>query len=581
MKRVWGAVDDTPLPMDCRAYLKKECRMPLPPPPPLCPPAPTATPIPHAVLCPTLVAAQTFPGTSAQQLPPEADTDMTPCEPVVLPCPPVPVQALVPAPFIRPRYKTAIPLSRKILRRAFGTTAWERTEKLRLARMAEQGAFTFPTPFDPLAFDSFVAPVPVPLPVPATTTSQTAVLAKLASLGEFKAGDGVEFCGGTTFWEGEDGEEMEMEMEMCDEEFTSMFEDTEWGADEGDFEPIDEVDVTGEWEDEHEHRHRYACESQYAHHEYPEPVGAGEDVDLSVVFNEETEIVKSLGEIRSAAWLPPAMSRPRTRSGGRVGDLRRMEEEEIQESLQQVEDGEDLFRYRPLDESELEEWQATQSHELHTSVEAEEEFFEPDTRPKEEQETEQDVQIESPVEICLQSYYPRVVLKEIPASPLVDCFPSDTTASSLVQTLEEQVERRDIEQSQSLSPRPPVLLAPAPKHAWAFSSIKNALSSSVNSLVQIARCVRVSKYLSILRLIVFYQESECVPASMAPQSEFESYAIFGGDGPLARDTTCAKSSFPRARRERRRGVHYAYPFQPSGMGLVEPEFDTDRHTWLF
>jgi hypothetical protein len=40
------------------------------------------------------------------------------------------------------------------------------------------------------------------------------VLAKLASLGEFKAGNGVEFCGGATFWEGEDGEEMEMEMDV-------------------------------------------------------------------------------------------------------------------------------------------------------------------------------------------------------------------------------------------------------------------------------------------------------------------------------------------------------------------------------
>jgi hypothetical protein len=106
-------------------------------------------------------------------------------------------------------------------------------------------------------------------------------------------------------------------------------------------------------------------------------VGAGEDVDLSVVFDEETEIVRSLGEIRGAAW-PPAMSRPRTRSGGRVGDLRRMEEE-MQDSLQDVEDGEDIFRYRPLDESELEEWQARQSQELqlfsNTGVDAEENFL--------------------------------------------------------------------------------------------------------------------------------------------------------------------------------------------------------------
>ena len=487
--------------------------MPLPPPPPPCPPAPAPTPIHAAAIYPTVVA-QAFPLTSAQ-LHSETDTEMTPCEPVVF-CPapapvpvppssspPVPVPALVPAPFIRPRYRTAVPLSRKILRRAFGATTWERTEKLRLARMAEQGAFTFPTAFDPLAFDSLVAPVP--LPIQTTTASQNAVLAKLASLGEFKAGAGVEFCGGATFWEGEDGEEMEVEMEMCDEEFAGMFEDTEWGGDEGDFEPIDDVDVNGEWEDygrehEHEHEHEYECESQYTH-EHPEPVGAGGDVDLSVVFDEETEIVKSLGEIRSAAWLPPAMSRPRTRSGGRVGDLRRMEEE-IQDSLQDVEDGEDIFRYRPLDESELDEWQAKQPLELqlfgNTSVDPEQAFFDFDTQLEQEQEQDQDqqVQIESLVEICPQPY-PRVVLKEVPASPMVDCFPSNTTASNLVQSLEEQVERMDIEQSRSLSPglspRQPVLLAPAPKHAWAFSSIKNALSSSVNSLVQIARCVRISK----------------------------------------------------------------------------------------
>ena len=567
MQRVWGVVDDTPLPMDCRAYLKKECRMPLPPPPPPCPPAPTATLIPTAASCP-MVVAQAFPVTPAQ-LHPDADAEMTPCEPVgSAPAPvPVSVPARVPAPFIRPRYKTAVPLSRKILRRSFGATTWDRTENLRVARMAEQGALTFPPVFDPLAFDSLVAPIPLPLHTPA---SQNAVLAKLASLGEFKAGDGVEFCGGTTFWEGEDGEEIEME--MCDDEFTSMFEDTEWGGDEGDFEPIDDVDVTGEWEDdahEHEHRHGYGHDSQYAH-EHPEPVGAGEDVDLGVMFDEETEIVKSLGEIRSAAW-PPAMSRPRTRSGGRVGDLRRMEEE-IQDSLQDVEDGEDIFRYRPLDESELEEWQARQSQKLplfgNTSVDAEEEFFDPDTQRTEEQQQQQQGEIESPVEICPQSH-PRVLLREIPASPMVDCFPSNTTASISIPSLEEQVERMDTEQSQSPSPslspnpRPPVLLAPAPKHAWAFSSIKNALSNSVNSLVQIARCVRIPRYLSYPRLIVLTQESECIPASLAPQPEFESYAVFGGYGPLTRDATCAKSSFPRARRERRRGVHHPYPFQPS------------------
>src|SRR5258706_1014028 len=202
-------------------------------------------------------------------------------------------------------------------------------------------------------------------------TAPSAVLAKLASLGEFKATTGVEFCGGATFWEGEDGEEMEIE--MCDEEFTGMFEDTEWGGEEGDFEPIDEVDVNGEWEDD-AHEHQQDCEF-----EHPEPVGAGEDVDLRVVFDEETEIVRSLGEIRGAAW-PPAMSRPRTRSGGRVCDLKRMEEE-MQDALQDVEDGEDIFRYRPLDDrQQLEEWQARQSQELQlvckTSVDAEDECFE-------------------------------------------------------------------------------------------------------------------------------------------------------------------------------------------------------------
>jgi hypothetical protein len=58
---------------------------------------------------------------------------------------------------------------------------------------------------------------------------------------------------------------------MCDEEFTGMFEDTEWGGDEGDFEPIDEVDVNGEWEDDaHEHEHRGTCEPRHQH-EHPEP----------------------------------------------------------------------------------------------------------------------------------------------------------------------------------------------------------------------------------------------------------------------------------------------------------------------
>jgi len=361
--------------------------------------------------------------------------------------------------------------------------------------MADQGAFTFPMTFD---FDSLVSPVP--LPMPTTAASQNAVLAKLASLGEYKAGTGVEFCGGATFWEGDDGEEMEME--LCDEDFTGMLEDTEWGGDEGDFEPIDEVDVNGEWEDdarEHEHWHGHQCDEPQHEHEHPEPVGAGEDVDIRVVFDEETEIVRSLEEIRSAAW-PPAMSRPRTRSGGRIGDLRRMEEQEMQYSLGDVEDGEDIFRYRPLDESELEEWQARQSQEFqpfsNTGVDAEEIFFDPDTRPKEEREQAQQGQVESPVEMRPQSH-PRVVLQEIPASPMVDRFPSNATASILVQCLEERVDRMGTEQSQSLSPnlspnlspRPPVLLAPAPKHAWAFSTIKNALSSSVNSLI--ARCVRI------------------------------------------------------------------------------------------
>lgn len=500
MQRVWGAVDDTPLPMDCRAYLKTECRMPLPPPPPPCPPTPAAS-------CPAIVA-QAVPIPTAQAQPyPDADAEMTPCEPVesapapVPVSPSAPVPALVPAPFIRPRYKTAVPLSRRILRRVFGATAWERNEKLRLARMAEQGAFTFPTAFDSLSFDSLVAPVP--LPVPTTAASQNAVLAKLASLGDFKAGSGVEFCGGATFWEGEDGEEMEME--VCDEEFEGMFEDTEWGGDEGDFEPIDEVDVNGEWEDdahehEYEYRHGHECESQHGH---PEPVGAGENVDIRVVFEEETEMVRSLGEIRGATW-PPAMSRPRTRSGGRVGDLRRREEE-MQDSLQDVEDGEDIFRYRPLDESELEEWRTAQPQHLqhfsNTCVEAEEDFFYtgPLLIEERDQQQQQQVPIESPVEICPQPH-PRVILKETPASPIVDCFPPNVHASILIQNLEEQVERMDTEQSQSLSPslspRSPVLLAPAPKHAWAFSSIKNALSNSVNSLVQIARCVRISRFLA-------------------------------------------------------------------------------------
>lgn len=494
MQRVWGAVDDTPLPMDCRAYLKKECRMPLPPPPPPCPPASAPTPTP--TICPTLNARVTQ-GTTAQ-LHPDADAEMTPCEPVESASAPVSaspmsvsvsVPAPVPAPFIRPRYKTAIPLSCKILRRAFGVTTWERNEKVRLARMAQQGAFTFPTAFDPIAFDSLVAPVP--LSMHTTPTSQSAVLAKLASLGEFKATTGVEFCGGATFWEGEDGEEMEIE--MCDEEFTGMFEDTEWGGEEGDFEPIDEVDVNGEWEDD-AHEHQQDCEF-LQQHEHPEPVGAGEDVDLSAMFDEETEIVRSLGEIRGAAW-PPVMSRPRTRSGGRVCDLRRMEEE-MQDALQDVEDGEDLFRFRPLDDNGLEEWRARQLQELRlfskTDVDAEDEFFDPDTLPTEDQEQQQQQQV--PVQgsfgIFPQSH-PRLILKEIPASPMVDCFPSNVTASILVQDLEEQVESIDAEHSlrQCPSPKSPVLLAPAPRHAWAFSSIKNALSSSVNSLVQIARCVR-------------------------------------------------------------------------------------------
>ena len=480
IQRVWGAVDDTPLPMDCRAYLKKECRMPLPPPPPPCPPASAAapTPTPFAAICPT-VTTQAVLDTTAQ-LHPDADAEMTPCEPVEL------ASAPVPAPFIRPRYRTALPISRKILRRAFGATTWERNEKLRLARMAEQGAFMFPTAFDSVAFDSLVAPVPMPMHT--TTASQSAVLAKLASLGEFKAPTGVEFCGGATFWESEEGEEME----MCDEEFTGMFEDTEWGGEEGDFEPIDEVDINGEWEDD-AHEHEQLRQQQ---HEHPEPVGAGEDVDvgLSVVFDEETEIVRSLGA--ACAW-PPATSRPRTRSGGRVGDLRRLAEE-MQDSLQVVEDGEDIFRYRPLDERELEQWQARQSQELQPfSVDADDEFFDPtNTEPNEEreQEQEQQVPVESRFEMRPQSH-PQVVLNEIPASPMVDCFPSNATVSILVQSLKEQMERMDTEQNQSPmpSPKPPVLLAPAPKHAWAFSTIKNALSSSVNSLVQIARCVRIPK----------------------------------------------------------------------------------------
>jgi hypothetical protein len=533
MHRVWGAVDDTPLPMDCRAYLKKDCRMPLPPPPP--PPPPAVAP-----LFPPL-AAQGIPALSTAQLCPDADAEMTPCEPVE-PAPasiaaPAPAPTLVPAPFIRPRYKTAIPLSRRILRRAFGATTWERSEKLRLARMAEQGAFTFPTAFDPLAFDSLVAHLPTHPPSTTSTSttmtpaSQNAVLAKLASLGEFKAGSGVEFCGGATFWEGEDGEEMELEMdiemEMCDDdEFTGMFEDTEWGADEGDFEPIDEGDLTAEWEDAHRREH-------------PEPVGAGGHVDVRVLFDEETEIVRSLGEIRAAAaasssspssWSPPApapvpmpaslpvpvpMTRPRTRSGGRCSDLQRMEEDERRDSLVETvlaADGEedDIFRYRPLEEGEVDQWRATHAHARHprpsqdlllfgNGVDAEEEFFDPDPQLKEEREREREEQvpIESPVEIYSHAHsHPQVVLKEIPASPMVECFPQNVTASSfLVQSLEEQIERMDTQQNRSLSPspssspRPPVLLAPAPKHAWAFSSIKNALSSSVSSLVQIARYV--------------------------------------------------------------------------------------------
>ena len=481
MQRVWGAVDDTPLPMDCRAYLKKECRMPLPPPPPPCPP--TAPTLPSTAICPAVNTRVTLDKTA--QLDPDADAEMTPCEPVEstsapVPASPISVPIPVSAPFIRPRYKTAIPLSRKILRRAFGVTTWERNEKVRLARMAEQGAFTFPTAFDPLAFDCLVSPAPVPLSMHTTPASQSAVLAKLASLGEFKATNGVEFCGGATFWEGEDGEEMEIE--MCDEEFTGMFEDTEWGGDEGDFEPIDEVDVNGEWEDDaHEHQH-----------EHPEPVGAGGDVDVRVVFDEETEIVRSLGEIRGAAW-PPTMSRPRTRSGGRVCDLKRMEEE-MQDSLQDVEDGEDIFRYRPLDDMQLEEWQARQSQELQpfskTGVDAQDESFDPDTFSKEGREQQQQV----PIKMCPQTH-PRLVLREIPASPMVDCFPSNAIAPILVQGLEEQVERMDASFGQIPNPKPPILLAPAPRHAWAFSSIKNALSSSVNSLVQIARCVRDSSFL--------------------------------------------------------------------------------------
>ena len=439
--------------------------------------------------------------------------------------------------------------------------------------MAEQGVFTFPQAFDPVAFDSLVAPVP--LSVHSTPASQSAVLAKFASLGEFKATTGVEFCGGATFWEGDDGEEMEIE--MCDEEFTGMFEDTEWAGEEGDFEPIDEVDVNGEWEDDAQEHERDGELLQP--HEHPEPVSPDQDVDLREVFDEETEIVRSLGEIRGAAW-PPAMSRPRTRSGGRVCDLKRMEEE-MQDSLQEVEDGDDIFRYRPLDDSELEEWQARQPQELQVTckigVDAEDEFFDPGPLPREDREQgqEQQMPVERPVEL---------ILKEIPASPMVDCFPSNTTASILVQCLEEQVERMVTEQSQSLGPsptsKPPVLLAPAPRHAWAFSSIKNALSSSVNSLVQIARCVSNSRFL-ISPIDVGFQESECVPASLAAQPKFQSYTVFGGYGPVTRLTTCLKSSFSRTRRERRRRAHYPYPFQPSRLGLVEPKFDTNRHTWTF
>jgi hypothetical protein len=354
--------------------------------------------------------------------------------------------------------------------------------------------FTFPTPFDPLAFNSLIAPLPLPLST--STTCQNAVLSKLASLGEFKAGTGVEFCGGATFWEGEDGEEMELEMEMCDEEFTGMFEDTEWGGDEGDFEPIDEVDVNGEWEDdalEHDHDHRHGYESQ---HEYPEPVGAGGNVEVNVVFDEETELVRSLRDIRNLAAWPPATSRPRTRSGGRVGDLRRMEE--MRNSLEDVEDGENIFRYRPLEESELEEWQTNQpqNSQLVGKIGVDgDEFFDPNIQQKEEREQRREVQVESPFETHPRPH-PQVVFNEIPASPMIDCFPSNPIPSNLLRSLEEQVDRMDAEQlSPSLSPRPPVLLAPAPKHAWAFSSIKNALSNSVNSLVQIARYVnmRVSR----------------------------------------------------------------------------------------
>src|SRR5258706_11232069 len=128
------------------------------------------------------------------------------------------------------------------------------------------------------------------------------------------------------------------------------------------------------------------------------------------------------------------MSRHRTRSGGRVGDLKRMEEE-MQDSLQDMEDGEDIFRYRSLDDSQLEEWQARQSQELQLfskpGVDAEDEFFDPDTSPKEDreqqQQQQQQVPVESPIEMCPQSR-PRLILKEIPASPMVDCFPSNAIA---------------------------------------------------------------------------------------------------------------------------------------------------------
>jgi hypothetical protein len=533
MQRVWGAVDDTPLPMDCRAYLKKECRMPLPPPPPPCPPASAATP-PVTAICP-VDNTRTILDTTTQPHP-DADAEMTPCEPMEstsapIPASPVSVPALVPAPFIRHRYKIAIPLSRKILRRAFGSTTWERNEKLRLARMAEQGAFTFPMAFDSFAFDSLVAPVP--LPMHPTAASQSAVLAKLASLGEFKATPGVEFCGGATFWEGDDGEEMEIE--MCDEEFTGMFEDTEWAGEEGDFEPIDEVDVNGEWEDDpHEREQDGELLQQHGH---PEPVCADENVDLRVVFDEETEIVRSLGEIRGAAW-PPAISRPRTRSGGRVCDLKRMEEE-MQDSLQDVEDGEDIFRYRPLDDSELEEWQARQSQELQftSTSEAEDEFFDPEPLPKEGRERGQWQEQQMPVESSVE-----LILKETPASPMVDCFPSNTIAPILVQSLEEQVERMDTEQSLKLSPslnlKPPVLLAPAPRHAWAFSSIKNALSSSVNSLVQIARYVSNLRFLSPPDLCWFPRSRSASPLpwlrsrSSSPTPSLEDMVRLPGTSPV-------------------------------------------------